>query len=147
MTEGNGKFIKHTTTFRFNSTNNMVRAFQETGGVNIRRIRHSTSYNFKHFKDLNNQAQRIVEYFGGKVETVMNWHCTNGWECKEDLVRAFELPADTYFDWWDTYVHVTTYSLSSEQHRLYMQKMYLPMKEAGFTVYHKCEEIVTDANC
>lgn len=98
MGEEDGKIIKRVTTFRFDSNNEMIRAFAEFG-INIRRERHQVRYQWRQYRDLNWDSRCILVALGQQYETIMDYYMTNGWECKQDIIERFGLPINTAFDW------------------------------------------------
>lgn len=153
MTEETGstvedsKIIKRTTTLRFDREVDMVNAFYEVCGVSIRRQRSETVYNWRHHKNINWETRQILEELGQTVEEEVRYYRVNGWESKADIVDAMGLPRDCAFDWWNMFVHITTYNLSEDQHKAEMRKLYCPMVKAGYTVRHSCETVVSNVNC
>lgn len=143
-----GKIIRRTTTFRFQSKVEMVNAFKEVSGIGIRRLTYETHYQWGKFKELYRDSIAILEYFGKKPEKVFCWYpVTGGHGINCDIKEHFKLPYDTEFDWWDRTVTLTTYNLSEDQHKTEMRKVYYPMIRAGYELNHECQTVVTNANC
>jgi len=139
--------IKRTTTFRFDSHQDLVNALYDIG-IKARRVQYDTIYIDTQFDaEIYWDGAELLRKHSIPVDMKLKWRTQmNSWDISDQMHDKFGYTVDVS-DVWHRNMDLNTYNLTVEEHKEAVKIIYDAMKGFGYNIGHECSTTETSDNC